>query len=59
MMPYNPHNLPMAYVRLKNGNCVEIPTHCYECPKFCGDCVMQEHSCWDLKPGEAVAFNEH
>ena len=54
----NPHNLPMAYIRFKDGSCT-IPEKCYQCPKFCGDCVLTEHSCWDLQLGEAVVFDEH
>ena len=57
-IPPNPHNLPMAYVRLKNQPC-KIPEDAYECPLFCGDCVRTGHSCWDLKRGESVVFNQH
>ena len=30
-----------------------------QCPKYCGDCVITGESCWDLKSGEAVCFDEH
>ena len=57
-VPENPHNLPVAYIRLKNQQC-SIPKDAYECPLFCGNCVLTGHSCWDLKRGESVVFNQH
>lgn len=57
-LPDNPHNLPMAYIRFKNEN-APIPVSLRECPSYCGNCVTSGMSCWDLKPGEAVVFNEH
>ena len=39
-----------------NGN---IPENAFECPGFCGDCVLGEKCCFKMKPGEAVVFNEH
>lgn len=57
-MPENPHNLPVAYVRLKNCEC-HIPEDAHECPKYCGDCVGTGCSCWELKNGESVVFNQH
>lgn len=55
----NPFNLPTAHVRLKAGNVDAIPENAQECPKFCGDCVHTGKSCWHLKKGEAVVFNQH
>ncbi len=57
-VPENPHNLPVAYVRLKNTVC-DIPEDALQCPKYCGDCVMTGCSCWDLQKGQSVCFNEH
>lgn len=54
----NPHGLPMAYIRFKKKQCT-IPPDAHQCPKFCGDCVFSKASCWDLKPGESVVFDEH
>lgn len=54
----NPHNLPVAYIRFKNKPCT-IPPSARQCPKFCGDCVFSKASCWDLKRGESVVFDEH
>ncbi len=57
-IPDNPHNLPVAYVRLKKQACY-IPEDAFQCPKYCGDCVMTGCSCWDLEQGQSVCFNEH
>lgn len=57
-LPENPHNLPVAYIRFKQGSC-PIPEDALECPKYCGDCTLTKHSCWDLKHGQSVVFNEH
>ena len=57
-VPANPYNLPMAYVRLKGESCA-IPHDAFECSKYCGDCVMTGHSCWDLEAGQSTVFNEH
>ena len=54
----NPYNLPVAYIRFKKTPC-KIPTDARQCPKFCGDCVFSKASCWDLRPGESVVFDEH
>lgn len=56
--PKNPHNLPVAYVNLKDEDCV-IPADAFKCPKFCGDCVYSHESCWDKRCGESVVFDEH
>lgn len=58
MIPPNPHNLPMAHIRFKK-DAVSLPEGSLECPKYCGDCVMTEKSCWSLGTGEHVCFNEH
>ena len=57
-LPENPHNLPIAYVRLRHDAC-DIPSDAFQCPKYCGDCVMTGCSCWDLKNGQSVCFDEH
>lgn len=58
-IPENPYNLPMAYVRFKNEHDCYIPQDAFQCKNYCGDCVMSGCSCWDLKNGESVCFNEH
>lgn len=54
----NPFHLPVAYVRLKNQECT-IPEDALACSKYCGDCVISGRSCWDLKCGQSVCFNQH
>lgn len=56
-LPENPHNFPMAYVRLKDVEC-HIPEKAVECTGYCGTCVMGK-SCWSLKKGESVVFKQH
>lgn len=58
-IPENPFRLPMAYVRFKKEPSGGIPENAIQCRNYCGDCVMSGRSCWDLKKGEAVCFNEH
>lgn len=57
-IPDNPFKLPMAYINLKHESC-NIPEDAHVCPKYCGDCVMTGCSCWDLRRGESVKFDEH
>jgi len=57
-LPDNPHNLPVAYIRFKNGE-TSIPEGAFPCNGYCGECVQTGHSCWDLKSGQSVVFNEH
>ena len=57
-IPENPHHLPMAYIKLRKESC-NIPEDAHHCPKYCGDCVMTGCSCWDLRRGESVFFDEH
>lgn len=57
-VPENPYNLPVAYVQLRNADC-HIPATAIPCSGFCGDCVFTGCSCWDLKAGQSVRFNEH
>ena len=56
--PANPHDLPVAYIRFKKET-TGIPADARPCPSYCGDCVATGMSCWDLKRGESVVFNEH
>lgn len=56
--PENPHNLPIAAIKLR---CHEsfIPEDAIHCPGFCGDCVLTGCSCWHMKHGQTVFFDEH
>lgn len=56
----NPYNLPEAYVRFKDKNINScVPASAKECSRYCGSCVKTNDSCWDLKRGESVVFNQH
>lgn len=57
-VPDNPFNLPIAYVRFKKEQ-TQIPASAFQCKKFCGECVLTDQSCWNLKRGESVVFDEH
>jgi hypothetical protein len=57
-VPDNPHNLPVAYISFKH-EAADIPADARPCQSYCGDCVATGMSCWDLKRGESVVFNEH
>lgn len=57
-VPDNPHNLPLAYVKLKNVDC-DIPADAMECSGFCGNCVAGKQNCWTLGAGEKVFFHQH
>lgn len=57
-LPENPYNLPVAYIRFKKQE-TYIPTNALPCSGYCGECVQTGRSCWDLKTGESVVFNEH
>lgn len=54
----NPHNLPEAHVRYRNGS-----TTAREDAKLCGgnctECAITDAGCWTAKRGEQVIFNEH
>lgn len=60
-IPDNPYNLPTAHVRFRNGKGDNsyLPEKAHECSGYCGECVNTETSCWKLKKGEAVIFNQH
>ena len=54
----NFYGLPCAYIQFADGS-ADVPDYARECPGYCGDCVASRQSCWDMKRGEAVYFNEH
>ena len=47
------------FPRNVHGISTDIPADARPCPSYCGDCVATGMSCWDLKRGESVVFNEH
>lgn len=58
LIPANPHNLPVAYVKFKHQRS-DIPPGAFPCSGYCGECCATEHSCWDLGHGQSVVFDEH
>ena len=56
--PENPYKLPLAYIKLKAEHCT-IPDDAYECSGNCAMCAFKPTSCWHLKRGQSVFFNEH
>jgi len=56
MKMHNPHNLPVANVIFKGMT----PADNWKiCGGNCADCACRGVGCWELKPGEQIAFYEH
>lgn len=51
----NPHNLPVAYIKLKQGDNDHIPEDSIPCGGKCYECI----ACWQLNKGQSVFFEEH
>lgn len=54
----NPHNLPVAYVAFKDGQC-NAPSNAKSCSGRCEDCAYTGTNCWVLKKGQSVVLKEH
>lgn len=54
----NPHNLPEAHVRFKDGYCT-AKEDAVECYGNCTECCVAGCGCWKLGKGEQVVFNQH
>ena len=54
----NPHNLPEAHVRFRDGRTTARPD-AKLCNGNCTECAITDDGCWTLGPGEQVVFNEH
>ena len=54
----NPHNLPEAHVRFRDGMTTARPD-AKLCNGNCTECAITDDGCWTLGPGEQVVFNEH
>jgi hypothetical protein len=52
----NPHNVPTAAVIFKGQ---EPRDNWKVCPGNCSECAARGVGCWELKPGETIAFYEH
>ena len=55
---HNPHNLPEAHVRYKDGT-TTARSDAKPCGGNCTNCALVEEGCWTLKNGEQVVFDEH
>lgn len=52
----NPYNMPVTYVNFKDkSKNADIPEFAIPCIGDCKSCK----SCWSLKPGQSVVFNQH
>lgn len=54
----NPHQLPEAHVRFKDGG-TTARLDAIPCGGNCTECAITNGGCWNLKRGEQVVFNEH
>lgn len=54
----NPYNLPVAYVRFKDGTTC-APGDAVACTGDCTQCALCGRGCWTLKNGQSVVFDEH
>lgn len=54
----NPHNLPEAHVRYRNGT-TTASTDAKPCSSNCTECAITDDGCWTLRSGEQVVFKEH
>ena len=54
----NPHHLPEAHVRYKDGTTTASDS-AKECGGNCTECAITEGGCWILGHGDQVVFNEH
>ena len=54
----NPHHLPEAHVRFKDGTTTTRPD-AIPCSGNCATCACTDGGCWNLKSGQQVVFQEH
>lgn len=54
----NPFDLPTAWIKFKKTE-TYIPENAVECSGFCGACANTKSSCWKMKNGSSVFFNQH
>lgn len=57
----NPHNLPEAHVKYKDGSTTARATAdpCLRYGGNCAKCAATEGGCWALGPGDQVVFDKH
>ena len=56
--PENPHNLPTAHVKYKDGT-TTASENAKECKGNCMECALTIGGCWTLKNGEEIVFKKH
>lgn len=54
----NPHQLPEAHVRFKDGG-TTARLDAIPCGGNCTECATTDAGCWTLQKGQQVVFNEH
>lgn len=54
----NPHNLPEAHVKFKDGTTTARPD-AIPCSGNCADCAVTDGGCWSLQSGQQIVFKEH
>lgn len=54
----NPHMLPEAHVRFKDGS-TTAGEGAKRCGGNCTECACTDGGCWTLRAGEQVVFDEH
>lgn len=54
----NPHGLPEAHVRYKDGS-TTARSGAVECGGNCTSCARTNEGCWTLQRGQQVVFNKH
>lgn len=54
----NPHSLPEAHVRYRDGS-TTARLDAVPCGGNCAECAMTNGGCWTLKNGQQIVFHEH
>lgn len=55
----NPHNLPCAHIRFKDGTSTAPRYGAITCFGNCTECLYDEKGCMTLKKGDHLIFDEH
>lgn len=54
----NPHNLPEAHVKFKDGTTTARPD-AIPCSGNCANCAITDGGCWSLQNRQQIVFKEH
>ena len=55
----NPHSLPTAWVMFGDERDSHIPDDARTCSGNCGNCVLTDSHCWNMKKNDSVKFKKH